>query len=209
MNKEQLTLRIRNLLATAKGAQYVDGANELFAGIISVLSACYGPSSIQVQSFKETVKPRVIASHDTEVIQMCVGTLRSLNDEVEAGLITSLEQSITGGVLTDFTRLSHAALEEKNEGAKNVAAVLAAAAYEDTIRRMGINLAGLKGTEDLSDVITTLKDKGILQAPQLGIALSYLNFRNHALHANWDQIEKESVASVLGFVEQLLMKHFH
>lgn len=40
------------------------------------------------------------------------------------------------------------------------------------------------------------------------IAQSYLSFRNHALHANWDKIEKESIHSVLGFVEQLLLKHF-
>jgi hypothetical protein len=60
----------------------------------------------------------------------------------------------------------------------------------------------------LADVLTALKDNGILQGSQVGIAQSYLNFRNNALHAKWDQIERESVASVLGFVEQLLLKHF-
>lgn len=41
----------------------------------------------------------------------------------------------------------------------------AAAVFEDTIRRMGASLAGLPGGEDLSDVINTLKDKGILAGP--------------------------------------------
>jgi hypothetical protein len=53
-----------------------------------------------------------------------------------------------------------------------------------------------------------VKDKGVLVAPQLAIALSYMNFRNHTLHANWDKIELAAVHSVLGFVEQLLLKHF-
>ena len=60
-------------------------------------------------------------------------------------------------------------------------AVLAAAAYEDTIRRMGGAFAGMVGRDDLRKVIDALKDKGILVPPQLGIALSYMNFRNHAL----------------------------
>ena len=73
---------------------------------------------------------------------------------------------------------------------------------------MGSKLAGVVGDDDLKDIIHTLQSAGVLQSPQLGIALSYLNFRNHALHANWDKIERESVHSVLGFVEELLLKHF-
>ena len=52
------------------------------------------------------------------------------------------------------------------------------------------------------------KEVSVLVAPQLGIALSYLSFRNHALHAEWQKIDRASVQSVLGFVEQLLLKHF-
>jgi hypothetical protein len=36
--------------------------------------------------------------------------------------------------------------------------------------------------------------------------IEYLNFRNNSLHAQWDKIERESMASVLGFCEQLLIK---
>jgi hypothetical protein len=53
-----------------------------------------------------------------------------------------------------------------------------------------------------------LKDAGVIQSPQIGIAQSYLSLRNHALHANWDEIGRESIHSVLGFTEQLLLKHF-
>ena len=73
---------------------------------------------------------------------------------------------------------------------------------------MGSTFAGVMGKEDLEDVISALKTKGILVAPQLGIAIGYLNFRNRALHANWDQVERAAVVSVLAFVEELLLKHF-
>ncbi|MCP2500094.1 MAG: hypothetical protein NCA08_00785 [Deltaproteobacteria bacterium] len=128
--------------------------------------------------------------------------------ELEAGLTGSLKKQITGDVLTDFIQLARAVLYSCGSGAKNVAAVLAAAAYEDTIRRMGVAFAGIVGRDDLSKVIDALKDKGILVAPQLGIALSYMNFRNHALHADWDKIDLTAIHGVLGFVEQLLLKHF-
>jgi hypothetical protein len=39
--------------------------------------------------------------------------------------------------------LAKEALDEGSEGGKNVAAVLTAAAYEDTIRRMGATLANV------------------------------------------------------------------
>jgi hypothetical protein len=73
---------------------------------------------------------------------------------------------------------------------------------------MGRELAGVTGRDDLSNVVDALKKAGVLQAPQLGIALSYLKFRNDALHADWQTIDRASVNSVLGFVEQLLIKHF-
>lgn len=111
-------------------------------------------------------------------------------------------------MLTDFIQLARNALNQSDDGAKNVAAVLAAAAFEDTIRRMGENFAGVIGQDDLSEVLKKLKDAGAIQSPQVGIAQSYLSFRNHALHANWDKIQRESIQSVLGFVEQLLLKHF-
>jgi hypothetical protein len=143
---------------------------------------------------------------------MCVafakGALQNLKDEIEAGLTGSLRHQVTGEVLTDFIQLARAALDEPGDGAKNVAAVLAAAAFEDTLRRMGQTLAGIVGKEDLPNVLTALKDAGIIQGPQVGIAQSYFTFRNKALHANWSEIQRESVLSALAFVEGLLMKHF-
>ncbi len=111
-------------------------------------------------------------------------------------------------MLADFVALSREALREGGGQGSGVAAVLAAAAFEDSIRRLGAAHAGTVGGEKLADVLVALKKSGFLKGPQVAIAQSYLTFRNHAMHAEWDKIESEAVNSVLGFVEQLVLKYF-
>jgi len=62
--------------------------------------------------------------------------------------------------------------------------------------------------DKLETVIGRLKEAGLLVAPQLSIAQGYLSFRNHALHAEWDKIDRTAVGSALALVEELLLKHF-
>lgn len=52
-------------------------------------------------------------------------------------------------------------LQEQTDAAKDVAAFLIAAAFEDLIRRMGSELAGVAGRPDLQDVVTELKNAGL------------------------------------------------
>src|SRR5262249_17541345 len=132
----------------------------------------------------------------------------SIREEAARGLLASVERRVTSEVLTDLLQLSRAALKESGDGAKNVAAVLTAAAFEDAIRRIAREHAGVIGQDPLADVLIALRDAGLLVAPQLGIAQGYLNFRNRALHADWAAIERAAVESCLGIVEQLLLKHF-
>ncbi len=189
-------------------------ANEMVTGAVTLMSAVYGPESAQVQILKDTAKEfrnsqKFHYQHNMgSLCDATAGALANLKRELDGGLAGSLQKRLTSEVLTDLVQLSRTVLDEPGDNAKNVAAVLAAASFEDTIRRMGTNFAGLMGNDDLSAVIDALKSKGILVAPQLGIAVGYLNFRNRALHANWDQIDRAAVNSVLGFVEGLLLKHF-
>ncbi len=212
--------RIGDLLALdAQTSQQRWGtiAGELVHGATSIIELLYGANSAQLTTLRnrlssiekqETAKARGTVFGVIEICQAVWGVLRSIKAEVEAGLISSLRQQVIGEVLTDFIQLSRAVLEQPGDGAKNVAAVLAAAAFEDTIRRMGASFAGVLGRDDLQDVLTKLKETGIIQGPQVGIAQSYLSFRNHALHANWDKIDRAAVQSVLAFVQELLLKHY-
>ena len=62
-----------------------------------------------------------------------------------------------------------------------MAAILAAAAYEDTLRRM-VGGTGLE--KKLATVIDDLKAAGILVAPQLGIAVSFLSALGRFRHGS-------------------------
>jgi hypothetical protein len=218
MNESTLRARVAQLIALCEPDDKVNWlvrGNEVFQGTLTVLASLYGPESTQVENYRESYQRVYDAERSgdggwrarvaTPVVR---GTLENVRGELEAGFLGDLRKQIAGAVLTDFVQLARAVLDDPDDAATNVAAVLAAAAFEDVVRRMGRELLGRVGHDDLSDVLTALKTAGLIQSPQLGIAQSYLSFRNHALHANWDRIERESVHSVLGFVEQLLMKHF-
>jgi len=208
------TLKTRvESLSTPVRIKSLQDANKVLQGALTVMTAVYGDGSSQVKTLlksAEEVRQKYMVTDIVaqELGQLAHGAILNLKEEFDAGLFGSLQKRIAGDVLTDFIQLAKAALESKGDDAKNVAAVLAAAAFEDTIRRMGSSFAGVIGRDKLDEVINALKNAGILQPPQLGIAISYLNFRNHALHANWQQIERASVHSVLGFVEEILLKHF-
>lgn len=210
MNESDLKKRIEELAS----APSVWNANAftVYQGALSVMIALHGESSAQVMSLmrereqiSENAKGRRI---DKDVGELAEGTIKNLKAEIDAGFVGSLQRTVTGEVLTDFVALSRQALDhDKSDESKNVAAVLGAAAFEDTLRRLSSS-HGIPHMEKLADVLNELKDKKILQGAQVGIAGSYLNFRNSALHAQWDRIDRAGVASVLGFVEQLLLSHF-
>jgi hypothetical protein len=128
-------------------------------------------------------------------------------EEVDSGFIGSLRDAITGEALGDLVKLSRKVLEESPAAGKDVAAVLTAAAFEDTIRRLGAK-SGPVDHEKLADTLEELKKQGVLQGAQVGIAQSYLSFRNKALHAKWREVDLSAVESALAFTEQLLLKHF-
>ena len=206
MNLETIKSRVEALLLTPNVGEH---ASEVLTGALTILSAVYGPESHQALILRHASQDLGKSPHnDYKISMVVVGALENLRNELNSGLVGSLQKRLTGEVLVDFVQLARAALDQGTVEGKNVAAVLAAAAFEDTIRRMGVSLAGIIGRDDLSDVIEGLKKQAIFVAPQLGIAISYLNFRNRALHAQWDQIEREAVVSLLAFVEQLVLKHF-
>lgn len=217
MDLQTITSQVEALLALKhqeNSRDQIAHTSEMFAGTVTLLSAVYGPESTQVQVLKDTAREfrnsqKFNYGHNMLLLCRAIeGALNNLKRELDAGLVGSLQKRLTSEVLTDLIQLSRAVLGESGDGAKNVAAVLTAAAFEDTIRRMGSTFAGLMGKNDLSDVIDALKQKGVLVSPQLGTAQSFLSFRNHALHANWDKIDRSEVSAALGFVQELILKHF-
>jgi hypothetical protein len=198
MKEEQVRKRIDELLAPRTGIESLSG-HEVFNGALSLMTLLYGPKSPQVQDLRE--KSQLISQRygghglSDNLGLLGEGALQNLRAEIHAGLIGSIQRSVTGELLTDFLQLSRAALNEPGEGAKNVAAVLSAALFEDTLRRIAMD-NGLPHIEKLQDVLTELKNNQLLQGTQVGIANSYLNFRNSSLHAQWERVDRESIAII-------------
>ena len=179
----------------------------------SMLTALYGAQSSQLKAFlagQEMLGKMKPGTGDVLFTQCghAHGAIQNAKAEVQAGLIVSVRILVAGEMLAELVRLGKDALEGRTPESKNVAAVLVAAAFEDLMRRMGEEFAGVTGRAELQDVVTALKNATVLKGGQVGTALSYLQFRNDSLHADWDKVDRSQIQSCIGFIEGLLMKHF-
>jgi hypothetical protein len=187
--------------------------SEVVQSAISLLTAAYGPQSAQLNALttglaqiaKLAPNPTNSSHHQGGLAR---GAIQNTVAEIEGGLIVSLRAQVAGEIFAELVALGKEALEGDTEAAKNVSAVLIAAAFEDLMRRMGAELAGVVGRPKLEDILIALKNAEILKGGEVGIALSYLKFRNDSLHADWAKVQKSQVQSCTAFIEALLAKHF-
>jgi hypothetical protein len=181
---------------------------------ISMFSAVYGPQSSQLEALRDGLQQQATSGKGTisgvlwAQSNFAINAISSAIGEIENGLVLNLRAQVAGEVLSELVGLSKKIFEDGTDSAKNVSAVLIAAAFEDLLRRMGSELAGVTGRPDLQDVIIALKKSGILTGGEPGLAQSYLKFRNDSLHADWTNVQPSQVQSCTAFVENLLVKHF-
>jgi hypothetical protein len=133
-----------------------------------------------------------------------VAVLEAAKRDMDAGVVGSLEQRITAELFADLIVSAKGALAE---GQKDVAAVLACAALEDTLKKFaalnGINVEG----KSMDAVVGALKSAGLVSGAQKGLLDAMPRIRNAAMHADWSKISEPDVASVIGFTEQFLLTH--
>src|SRR6266568_7700522 len=125
MTKDQILARIDQIVVSCEKSA---DPERLVNGALTVMSAVYGPGSHQVQSLlarrTELSKLATGASLRNSLLTDAVkGTMENLREEIEAGLLSSLERRITSDILSDLIQLARAALSESGDGPKNVAAV--------------------------------------------------------------------------------------
>ena len=163
-----------------------------------LLRTVYGEHSLYYREFCECVT----AGHKG----VFVSIFQSAKRDYDGGFNTGdIRLRISGDVLGDFVALARSSLDE---GHKDVAGVLAAAALEDVLKRYATE--NDIDTEDrkMTEVINALKAKGLIKGGQNKLLQVLPKIRNHALHAEWDKFSELEVGSVLGYVEQFLLKHF-
>jgi hypothetical protein len=179
----------------------------VFQGALNVAVAAYGPASAQVGPLMEWVAPEKgsgIRVGSVFHYNVAVAALETLLVDIDTGLVGNLRLRIGGDVLADFVGLAREALRDGGPEGVKVAAVLAAAAFEDAIRRIGEELADVTGRPKLEEVVQRLRGADVLRGGYARQALDLLPFRNDALHADWPKITRALVESALAFVDALV-----
>lgn len=169
---------------------------------LSLIKGVFGADSPQFQNMQKLYDKTSGWVSDMESLR---GVFLAAKSDYEGGYLFSLSSQISGELLGDFVSMAKAAL---SDGHKDVAAVLACAALEDTLKKFAV-LNGLRCEDkEMSEVVNALKAAGLVTGAQRSLLDTMPKIRNYAFHANWDKIQAPDVSSVIGYVEQFLLTNF-
>jgi len=168
----------------------------------SLIRAVYGESSPHYRNFEDAIKGCDGSEHE---LKKAHGIFSSAKEDFEGGYVFNVELLVSGEVFGDFVLIARQCLAE---GHKDVAAVVACAALEDTLKRYAIANGLDVADKVMQEVVNALKAKGLVLGAQKSLLDAMPKIRDYAMHANWDKISEPDVSSVIGFVEQFLLSNF-
>ena len=171
--------------------------------VLNLFIAVLGRDSNYYNNFKSIYDNNPVPMPDA--LESAIGIFKAAKIDFEAGFIFSLKNKISGEIFGDFIAL---AKESLREGQKDVAAVLSCAAMEDALKNYALQHSLQVDDKSMYEVVSALKSKGLVSGAQKALLNAMPKIRNYAMHANWDKITPEDVGSVIGFVEQMLLRHF-
>jgi hypothetical protein len=131
-------------------------------------------------------------------------TLARLLEEIEGGLLTTIENHAIAVTFDDF--LDHGA-EYLKRGRKDEAAVVAGIVFEDTIRRICRMLGVSENGVALNTLIDELAKQSVLTALKAKRARAAAGLRTSAAHARWEEIQLGDVDPVIQFTRELMSAH--
>src|SRR3989442_4133252 len=155
---------------------------------ISILSAIYGPTSTQLRSFQDRVKKGQGDNdgqayyYNDRVAKDIEASLDAALADFDAGIASPSAMREKGEVLGDFVVLARGALDTRTNEADLVAAVLVAAALEETLKQLGAARGIDVYDRDMRGVIENLKEADVLVGAQFSAAHGFVKFRDNALH---------------------------
>jgi hypothetical protein len=158
----------------------------------SLIRAVFGEDSPHYQNF-------VTALTRCEGMPFQVDTLKgvflSAKEAFDGGYVFNVELTVSGELFGDFVAMAKQAL---SGGHKDVAAVLACAALEDTLKRYAVLNGLIVDGKSMQDIVGALKSKGLVTGAQKSLLDPMPKIRDYAMHANWDKITAPDVSSVIG-----------
>jgi hypothetical protein len=210
MEKKETYLNvIDGLLKSVNSDDSHTTLSKVYYGILTLIENLYGKNDIRITNLSKFKVEKYDTNPFSQMISTSFkgslkGALESIKSDIENDLIFNLEKQTIGSVVADFITLAKTSIESGN---KDVAAVLASAALEDSLKRYAI-LNNLQADDkDMSEVISALKSKGLLKGPQASVITSYTKTRNKAFHAEFEAIEMPEVKSLITFTEEFILKN--
>jgi hypothetical protein len=199
----QYTAMPRHARSGVSGTYAPAGAWQKWAtSVQSLLLAAFGEASPHYKNFTARFEHCAGYDYDLDALH---GIFQSAHEDFEGGYIFNVELRVSGEVFGDFVGMARHAL---SEGHKDVAAVLASAALEDTLKKYA-SVNNLEvGDKPMQEVIAALKSKGLVSGAQKALLDTMPKIRDYAMHANWEKVSTPDVSAVIGFVEQFLLTKF-
>ena len=168
----------------------------------SLIRAVFGAESPHYVNFAKELEA---CSGKKTAVEALQGIFQSARESFEGGYVFDVELTVSAEIFRDFVILAKQAL---SEGQKDVAAVLAAAALEDTLKRYAKANGLAVDDATMQEVIGAMKSNGLVSGARRSLLDAMPRFRNSAMHAEWAKVTEPEVSSVIGFVEQFLLTEF-
>ena len=210
MDLENMLQRIDELLEKGDTESQADIA-EIASGAATLFETAYGKHSTQpkqVLELQTQVCLGVGILTTSELIgfkNSLYGCLRTLKSDATEGRLVDFQAEARGEVFGDFIALARRALDEDE---KDVAAVLACAALEDSLKQCAKNHGLSVDDKNMTTVMHALKRAGVISGSEGKKLEGFVDVRNDAFHAEWEAINVPHLQTILAYTESFLIDHF-
>jgi uncharacterized protein YutE (UPF0331/DUF86 family) len=137
-------------------------------------------------------------------VRRLIAHLRFLRDAIAGDLLHRTYVEVVAADLSEFLAYAETYFEA---GQKVQASVIAAAVFEDSLRRLARE-HGLESGRDvqIESLINALRTRSIVSKPDAQELKFLASIRNAAMHASWDEFDLETVGRMIRGTEGLLDK---
>jgi hypothetical protein len=150
--------------------------------------------------------------NDYNKLKMVIGVMESLQGDIEAGYLASLEELIHGDVFADFLEMAEHLL---GEGYKDAAAVIAGGTLEAHLRqlcmkaRIDTETATARGTQPkrASQMNVDLAKASVYSKLDQQNVTAWLALRNNAAHGKYIEYTKEQVALFVSGIRDFITRN--
>ena len=173
----------------------------------AVIERASGTTSAYSRQLEEALQRKT--HHDFDKLQMAIGILEALREDIESGYLSSLPELIHAELFSDFLEMAQHLLEE---GLKDASAVIAGGTLEAHLRQLsaknGVTTTHVKGRSKKAEQLNSdlAGAAAISKLDQKNIT-AWLDLRNMAAHARYSEYSQEQVSLLLSGIRDFMTRN--